>query len=192
MQSTGWILLGAIGLVLAWLIATYNGLVARRQRSRQAFADIDVQLRARHDLIPNLVETVQGFATHERATLEAVLQARAAALAQPGGSEGQSRAELALGQALGRVVALAEAYPELKADAGFRQLQQELSDIENKLAAARRFFNHAVADYNAAIESFPAMLVARRFGFEAQAFFALEEADRARISEPPRVDFPDR
>lgn len=189
MQSTGWILLGAIGLVVAWLMTTYNGLVARRQRSRQAFADIDVQLHARHDLIPNLVETVRGFATHERSTLEAVLQARAAALAQSGGSEGQSRAELALGQALGRVVALAEAYPELKADGGFRQLQQELSDIENKLAAARRFFNHAVADYNAAIESFPAVLVAGRLGFPPLAFFVLDDADRARVGEPPRVDF---
>lgn len=192
MSSLSWTLLIAAGVLLAWLISTYNGLVARRQRANQAFADIDVQLRLRHDLVPNLVETVKGFASHERATLEAVVQARAAALAEPAGSEGQSRAELALGRALGKVVALAEAYPELKADAGFRQLQQELADIENKLAAARRFFNNAVGDYNAAIESFPAVLVAGRFGFGPRAFFELDEAERARTGTPPRVDFTGR
>jgi LemA protein len=182
---TLWVLLALVVALGAWLIGTYNGLVARRQRTHQAFADVDVQLRLRHDLVPNLVEVVRGYAGHEREALEAVVRARAVALGEDRGSEAQSGAERTLGRALGRLVALAEAYPDLKADQGFRHLQQELSDIENKLAAARRFFNNAVAEYNAAVESFPAVLVASRFGFAARAFFELDETTRSRLELPP-------
>ena len=189
MEALPWILLLMLVAAAAWLASTFNGLVARRQRTNQAFADVDVQLRLRHDLVPNLVETVKGYASHEQAVLESVVRARAAALSEGQGSAGQSAAELALGRALGRVVALAEAYPDLKADAGFRHLQQELSDIENKLAAARRFFNNAVGDYNAAVESFPALLVARRFGFATRPFFELDGATRDSLATPAPLDF---
>ena len=137
----------------------YNGLVALRQRVNQAFADIDVQLKQRHDLIPNLVETVKGYASHERGTLEAVVQARNAAIAATD-PEQVAAAENVLTGALRQLFALAEAYPDLKANANFQQLQAELSDIENKIAAARRFFNNAVQEYNTGIEQFPASLFA--------------------------------
>ena len=135
-----------------------------RQRVNQAFADIDVQLKQRHDLIPNLVETVKGYAAHERGTLEAVVQARNAAMAAPG-VEQKVAAENMLTGALRQLFALSEAYPDLKANQNFQQLQTELSDIENKLAAARRFFNNAVQEYNTGIQQFPAALFAGIFGF---------------------------
>ena len=159
-----WVLLAIVVAVVLYAVVTYNGLVSLRQRVTQAFADIDVQLKQRHDLIPNLVETVKGYATHERGTLEAVVQARNAALTASGPAQ-QAAAEGALSGALGRLMALAEAYPDLKANTNFQQLQSELSDVENKLAAARRFFNNAVSEYNASIESFPAVLFARPMGF---------------------------
>ena len=158
-----WIFLAVLALLGLWLVTVYNGLVGLRQRVSQAFADIDVQLKQRHDLIPNLVETVKGYATHERGTLEAVIQARNAALSAAGASQ-QAAAEGALSGALGRLFALSEAYPDLKANANFQQLQGDLSDIENKLAAARRFFNNAVSEYNASIQSFPAVFFAPQHG----------------------------
>lgn len=182
------ILLLLVGLVL-WAVGLYNGLVARRQRVNQSFADIDVQLKQRHDLIPNLVETVKGYAAHEKGTLEAVIQARNSALAAPQGTPQQAQAEAALGGALGRLIALSEAYPDLKANTNFQQLQTELSDIENKLAAARRFFNNSVGEYNAAIESFPAVLLARQFGFQPHAFFDVGEDNRKTLEAPPSVKF---
>lgn len=187
MTASIWIPLATVFAVAAWVVATYNGLVARRQRSHQAFADVDVQLRLRHDLVPNLVEVVRAYAAHEREALEAVVRARSEALGQSQGTAGQSAAERSLGRALGRLVALAEAYPDLKANGNFRHLSEELSDIENKLAAARRFFNNAVAEYNAAIESFPAILVAARLGFRQRAFFELDEPTRDRFAVPPSV-----
>ncbi|MGB9314975.1 MAG: LemA family protein, partial [Pseudolabrys sp.] len=141
MSTTGWVVLGIIVVLVVWAISIYNSLVAMRQRTNQAFADIDVQLKQRHDLIPNLVETVKGYATHERGTLEAVVQARNAAMAAPG-VEQKVAAENALTGALRQLFALSEAYPDLKANQNFQQLQAELSDIENKLAASRRFFNN--------------------------------------------------
>src|SRR6476661_6586166 len=141
MSSTAitWIVLGVIVLVALWIMMVYNGLVAMRQRVNQAFADIDVQMKQRHDLLPNLVETVKGYAGHERGTLEAVVQARNAAVtAQSGGVAAQAAAENALSGTLRQLFALSEAYPDLKASANFQQLQAELTDIENKLAAARR------------------------------------------------------
>ena len=188
-MSSGWIILILLAGVALWGVGLYNGLVARRQRVNQAFADVDVQLKQRHDLIPNLVETVKGYAAHEKGTLEAVIQARNSALAAPQGSPQQAQAEAQLTGALGRLIALGEAYPDLKANANFQQLQTELSDIENKLAAARRFFNNAVSEYNAAIESFPAVFLARQFGFQPREFFDVGAEGRKSMDAPPSVKF---
>ncbi|MBF9234155.1 LemA family protein [Microvirga alba] len=183
-----WVIGGVVVLVLLYGIGTYNGLVTLRQRVTQAFADIDVQLKQRHDLIPNLVETVKGYAAHERGTLEAVVQTRNAALQAHNPAE-QAAAEGALSGALGRLLALGEAYPDLKASANFQQLQLDLSDIENKLAAARRFFNNGVAEYNAAIQSFPAVVFAGAMGFSQKDFFDLGEVQRQTLEAPPKVAF---
>jgi LemA protein len=188
MGTAGWIILGIIVLAGLWLMATYNGLVTLRQRSRQAFSDIDVQLKQRHDLVPNLVETVKGYATHEKGTLEAVVQARNAAVAAQGPAA-QAAAEGVLQGALRQLFALAEAYPDLKANQNFQQLQTELADLENKISAARRFFNNAAAEYNATRESFPAVLFAQTMGFSPQEFFNLEETERKAVSTAPQVKF---
>src|SRR4026209_1723098 len=174
MSTTGWIVLGVIVVLALWIIMIYNQLVAMRQRVGQAFADVDVQLKLRHDLIPNLVETVKGYAAHERGTLEAVIQARNQAMAAPGPAQ-QAAAENMLTGALRQLFALSEAYPDLKANQNFQQLQAELSDIENKLAAERRFFNNAVQEYNTGIHNFPAVLIAGPLGFREHAFFDLGE-----------------
>ena len=187
MSTTGWIVLGVIVVIVLWVITVYNGLVAMRQRVGQAFADIDVQLKQRHDLIPNLVETVKGYAAHERGTLEAVTQARNTAVAAQGPAQ-QAAAENMLSGALRQLFALSEAYPDLKANANFLQLQAELTDIENKLAAARRFFNNAVSEYNARIAQFPAALFAATFGFSPRQFFDLGD-DRRAVQEVPQVKF---
>jgi LemA protein len=158
-----------------------------RQRTNQAFADIDVQLKLRHDLIPNLVETVKGYAAHERGTLEAVIQARNAAIAAPG-VEQKVAAENVLTGALRQLFALSENYPNLKANANFQQLQSDLSDIENKLAASRRFFNNAVQEYNTGIQQFPAAMFAGMFGFTQRQFFDVGE-DRAQLEQAPSVKF---
>lgn len=169
------------------LVGTYNRLVGLRQNTNEAFADIDVQLKQRQDLVPNLVETVKGYASHERGTFEEVTAARAAATSATS-VEGKIAAENALTGALGRLMAVAEAYPELKANTNFLQLQSELSDIENKLAAARRFFNNAVGEFNAQTQTFPAVLFAAAMGFQAREFFDLG-ADRAAAATPPQVKF---
>lgn len=187
-MNTLWLVVGMLAAGVAWGAAVYNGLVARRQRTNQAFADIDVQLKQRHDLVPGLVQVVKGYAAHEKEVLEAVIRARSAAMAAPQGSAGQASAESSLGKALGRLIAVSEAYPDLKANDGFRHLQGELSDIENKLASARRFLNNAVGDYNAAIESFPAVLIARRFGFAPRAFFDLGDSDRKALDAPRTLE----
>jgi LemA protein len=187
MSTTSWVVLGIIAVIVVWAISIYNSLVAMRQRTNQAFADIDVQLKQRHDLVPNLVETVKGYATHERGTLEAVVQARNAAIAAPG-VEQKVAAENVLTGALRQLFALSESYPDLKANANFQQLQRDLSDIENKLAAARRFFNNAVQEYNTGIQQFPASLFAGVFGFTQRTFFDLGEA-RAQLDQAPSVKF---
>jgi LemA protein len=169
------VILGIIAAIIFWAISIYNGLVAMRQRVSQAFADIDVQLKQRHDLIPNLIETVKGYASHERGTLDAVVKARNAAIAAQGG-------------ALRQLFALSEAYPDLKASANFQQLQTELADIENKIAAARRFFNNAVQEYNTGVQSFPAVLVASSLGFHQREFFDLGDA-RPQLEQAPQVKF---
>jgi len=182
-----YVVLGLIVLLAVFIIGIYNGLVAKRQRCNQAFADIDVQLKQRQNLIPNLVETVKGYAAHEKDTLDAVIQARQGAVnANTPGEMGA--AEGLLGQALGRLFALAEAYPDLKANQNFLDLQDELSVIEDKIAAARRFYNSAVQDYNTAREQFPGSLVAGSFNFDPRDFFDLGE-DRASMSTPPEVKF---
>jgi LemA protein len=187
MSTTAWVVLGVVIVIVLWAGAIYNGLVALRQRVNQSFADIDVQLKQRHDLIPNLVETVKGYAAHERGTLEAVVQARNAAIAAPG-VEQKVAAENVLTGALRQLFALSENYPNLKANANFQQLQMQLTDIENKLAAARRFFNNAVQEYNTGIQKFPAALFAASFGFQPHTFFDLGE-DRAQLEQAPSVKF---
>ena len=183
----GLILLAIIVLLGFLLIGAYNRLVALRQNVNESFADIDVQLKQRSDLIPNLVETVKGYAAHERGTLDEVTQARAAA-ASAGTVEQRAQAESALTGALGRLMAVAEAYPDLKANQNFMSLQTELSDLENKIAAARRFFNNATGEYNASIQRFPAMLIAGAAGFQPREFFDVG-ADRAALQNAPQVKF---
>ena len=187
MSTTGWIVIAAIVGVALWVMGVYNSLVALGQRVSQAFADIDVQLKQRHDLIPNLVETVKGYAAHERGTLEAVIQARNTAMAAQGPAQ-QAAAENMLSGTLRQLFALSEAYPDLKANTNFQQLQAELTDIENKLAAARRFFNNAVSEYNARIQQFPAALFAASFGFTPRTFFDLGE-ERKTVEQAPQVKF---
>jgi LemA protein len=187
MSTSTWIILGIIAALVVWIIVIYNGLVAMRQRVNQSFADVDVQLKQRHDLVPNLVETVKGYAGHERGTLEAVVQARNAAVAAHGPAA-QAQAENMLSGALRQLFALSEAYPDLKANANFQQLQAELSDIENKIAAARRFFNNSVQEYNTGIQQFPAALFAASFGFTPQVFFDLGET-RTELEKAPQVKF---
>jgi LemA protein len=187
MSTTGWIVLGVIVVFVLWIIMIYNQLVAMRQRVGQAFADVDVQLKQRHDLIPNLVETVKGYAAHERGTLEEVVKARNAAIAAQGPAQ-QAAAENMLSGALRQLFALSEAYPDLKANQNFQQLQAELSDIENKIAASRRFFNNAVQEYNTGIQQFPAALFAATLGFTQRTFFDVGE-ERAVMEKAPQVKF---
>jgi len=187
MSTSTWIVLGVIAALVVWIIVIYNGLVAMRQRVSQSFADVDVQLKQRHDLVPNLVETVKGYAAHERGTLEAVVQARNAAAAAHGPAA-QAQAENMLSGALRQLFALSEAYPDLKANTNFQQLQSELADIENKIAAARRFFNNSVQEYNTGIQQFPAALFAGSFGFTPQVFFDLGET-RQQVEQAPQVKF---
>jgi len=187
MSGSTLIVLAVIVVLVLWAITVYNGLIAMRQRVNAAFADIDVQLKQRHDLIPNLVETVKGYAAHERGTLDEVVKARNAAVAAQGPAQ-QAAAENALSGALRQLFALAESYPDLKASTNFQQLQAELTDIENKIAAARRFFNNAVQEYNTGIQRFPAVLFASAFGFTSRDFFDLGD-DRKTVGEAPQVKF---
>lgn len=180
--------LGVIALIGLMVVMIYNRLVALRQNCNQGFADIDAQLRQRNDLIPNLVNTVKGYAAHEATTLDAVIAARSKAMSATGPAAAAA-AEAELSGALGRLLALAEAYPELKANVNFQTLQHELADIEDKLAAARRAMNAAVADYNSAREAFPAVLFASALGFQPRDFVTLSDAERPQISAVPEVKF---
>jgi LemA protein len=182
------ILLAIIALVVIFAIFTYNRLVSLRQAWKRAYADIDVQLRQRHDLVPNLVETVKGYAAHESGVFTAVTQARASAMTARSVGE-RSAAEGALTSSIGNLMAVAENYPQLKANENFRQLQDELADLENKIAAARRFLNNAVAEYNTAIQQFPAGLFAGAMGFTPAEMFQLSEAEKAEAMTPPKVSF---
>lgn len=183
-----WLLIGILvlfALLVLMAIVIYNRLVALRQNCRQGSADIAAQLRQRHDLIPNLVATVKGYAAHEQATFDAVIAARNQA-DTPGAGPG---AEAALSGAMGRLFALAEAYPELKASANFQALQGELADTEDKLAAARRAYNSASADYNSARESFPAVLFAGALGFQPSDFHEIAASERGTVDAAPKVGF---
>jgi LemA protein len=186
-MSTGWIVLGVIAVIVIWGLSIYNRLVVLGQRVSQSFADIDVQLKQRHDLIPNLVETVKGYAAHERGTLDDVVKARNAAMSAQGPAQ-VSAAEAQLSGALGRLIALSEAYPDLKANTNFQQLQSELSDIENKIAASRRFFNNSVQEYNTGIQQMPAALFAGALGFTRKEFFDLGD-NRKEVEQTPAVKF---
>jgi LemA protein len=179
------IVLVVVGLIVIALITLYNRLVQARNRVDNAWAQVEVQLKRRWDLIPNLVETVKGYAAHERGTFEAVTEARAAAQ-RAGTTDERAQAEGILGQALGRLFAVAEAYPELQADENFRQLQSDLNDTENRIAVSRQVFNDTVLTYNNAIQTFPAVVIASWFGFTPREFFEVEEVTQR---EAPRVDF---
>lgn len=183
-----WIILGIGALIAFALVAIYNRLVALRQNREQSFADIDVQLKQRFDLVPNLVETVKGYAAHEKETFENITNARAGITKADSMSERVS-AENNLSRAMISLYAVSENYPDLKADANFRQLMDELSDIENKLAAARRFFNNATSELNTAVEQFPAVLIAAKFGFSKEEFFEIPEDARAAHDKAPDVQF---
>ena len=175
----------AVGLVL-FVVLAYNSLVAKRNRSENAWAQVDVQLRRRYDLIPNLVESVKGYAAHEQGTFAAVTEARAAAQ-RANGPAAQAEAEAALSQALGRLLAVAEAYPELRATENFQQLQAELAGTENKIATARQVHNDTVLTYNNACQQIPTNIVAGIFGFELREYFEVPGGDAAR--EPVAVSF---
>jgi LemA protein len=186
----GLVVLVIVIIVGVMAMGGYNRLVALNQASNQAFADIDVQLKQRQDLIPNLVETVKGYATHESGTLEAVTAARAAATSATTVDQ-KVQAESALIGALRQLLAVSEAYPDLKANQNFLQLQGELGDIENKLAASRRFFNNSIGEFNAARRQFPTVLFASAFGFaQDRAFFDVGADDRASMTAAaPQVKF---
>ena len=181
------ILLIVAGVLVAGVILVYNALVRLRNRTDEAWSDIDVQLKRRYDLIPNLVDTVKGYAKHERELFEKVTKARTEAI-NAGGVEAKGKAENVLTGALKSVFAVAENYPDLKATENFQKLQDELSDTENKIMAARRFYNANVRDLNTKIETFPTNLIAGPLGFKKREFFELDEGDAA-AKEPVKTDF---
>ncbi len=181
-----YILLVIAGLVVVWFIFAYNRFISGRNRIAEAWSDIEVQLKRRYDLIPNIIETVKGYATHERETLDSVTQARTQAMGAHTPGE-HTRAENMLTNTLKTLFAVSENYPDLKANANFLDLQRELADTENKIQAARRFYNGNVRDYNITIESFPSNLVAAIFGFTQKELFDLADNDAAQ--EPVKVAF---
>ncbi len=188
-MSPGWIaaivVIGVIALIVMVLVGMYNGLVRLRQQVKNAWSQIDVQLKRRHDLIPNLVETVKGYAAHEKTTLEGVTQARAQAVQARGVSE-QAKAEEALSGALGRLMLVVEQYPDLKANQNFLALQEELTSTENKIGFSRQFYNDSVMQYNTRIQTVPANIIAGMFAFTPEPFFAIENAAERQA---PQVKF---
>ena len=182
------VLLVLAALVIIWMISLYNRLVRLRNNRENAFADIDVQLRQRHDLIPQLVESVRGYMKHEAGVLQAVTEARANAVNATGIDE-KIQAEQQLTGALRGLRIAVEAYPDLKASTNFMQLQEEISDVENKLAAARRYFNSATKELNVATEVFPSNIVATMFGFSKEMMFDLGDEGRKTMEEPPEIKF---
>ena len=182
-----WVVVGIVVLILLWLVFTYNGLVSARNRTQEAWSEIDVELKRRHDLIPNLVNTVQGYMGHERGTLEAVTNARATAVAAGATGDPQKigQAENVLTQSLRSLFAVSENYPDLKAIAAFTNLQETLTATEDKLEFSRRFYNGNVRDYNIKLQTLPTSLIAGALGFKAFGFFQADDADRA----VPTVNF---
>jgi len=184
-----WIITAVVAAVILYVIVVFNQLVRTRQMANEAWSGIDVQLKRRSDLVPNLVDTVKGYAAHERGVLDEVTQLRGAARAVPSGDVARrAQAEGALSAALGRLFAVSENYPDLKASANFLELQKQLSDLENELQMARRYFNGAVRNQNVLVQSFPSGLIAGLFGFRQRDFFEVADADRA----APQVDLAPR
>lgn len=182
-----YIVLGIIAVLAIWLWASYNGFISKINRTKEAWADIDVQLKRRYDLIPNLVETVKGYATHESQAFENVTKARAQAM-QAGTPAAKADAENQLTGTLKSLFAVAEAYPDLKANQNFLELQRQLADTEDKIQAARRFYNGNVRDLNTAIQSFPGNLIANTFHFQKMDLFELADSEAA-AREPVKVSF---
>lgn len=182
------IIIGVVVILAIWLVSLYNGLVKRRNNRENAFADIDVQLKQRHDLIPQLVATVKGYAAHEKELLEKITAARAAAMGATTIND-KVRAENELSGALAGLKVSLEAYPDLKANQNFLQLQNEISDVENKLAAVRRFFNSATKELNTAVQSFPSNIIAGMFGFHKEPMFEIPSAERATMDKAPDIQF---
>lgn len=183
-MSLGIILLVVVVALAGYALLVYNALIRQRNQVKEAWSDIDVQLKRRYNLIPNLVETVKGYATHEREAFDSVTEARARAMGATTPEE-QAKAENALSSTLKSLFAVAEAYPDLKANTNFLELQRELSDTENKIQAARRFYNTNVKDYNTAIQQVPKNIIANLFKFNAEEFFAADESEK----ELPKVEF---
>ena len=180
-----YIVLAVLVLLVLWVVGSYNGFVTRRNRAQEALSDIDVQAKRRYDLIPNLVSTVKGYAAHESGVFEQVTAARTAAMGATG-MQAKAAAENALAGTLKSLFAVAEAYPDLKANQNFLELQRELSDTEDKIQAARRFYNGTVRDYNTALQSFPGNVIANNFHFSAMELFQLADAAE---KEPVKVQF---
>lgn len=186
-MMTLWIVLGIVAVLVLWVVFAYNGFVSMRNRAKEAWSDIEVQMKRRYDLIPNLIETVKGYAAHERQALESVTAARTQAMgAQTVGEHAE--AENMLTGALKSLFAVSEAYPDLKANTNFLELQRELSDTENKIMASRRFYNTTVQTLNTAVEQFPGTVIAKPFGFSQMQLFELAEGEEA-AREPVKVSF---
>ena len=184
-MTTTYIILGIVAALILWLILSYNRLITLRNRAREALSDIDVQLKRRYDLIPNLVEAVKGYMTHERGVLENVTKARAAVSQSSGNPIERAKSENMLSDTLKTLFAVAENYPDLKASVNFLELQRELSDTENKIQASRRFYNTTVMDLNTTIQTFPTNIIAKPFNFKEEAFFDAPEAEE----QPVKVQF---
>ena len=175
-------------ILIFWFVSLYNRLVKLRNNRENAFADIDVQLKQRHDLIPQLVESVKGYMTHEREVLTRVTEARAAAM-NATTIDGKIASEMQLTSALQGLRVAVEAYPDLKANQNFIQLQEEISDVENKLAASRRYFNSATRELNNAVQTFPSSIVSSMFGFKKEMMFDLGDEQRQKLDEAPKISF---
>ena len=187
MSTVIWIVLGVIVLLVVAVIVSYNRFVSQKNLIKDSWANIDTELRRRYDLIPNLVETVKGYATHEREVFEEVTRARSVAAGATGSPAAQAAAEGPFVAALGKLFAVAEAYPDLKANQNFLALQAELSNTEDRLQTSRRFYNSNVRDYNRRVQSFPSLVIARSFGFKEEEFFEVDEA--LREAGAPQVNF---
>ena len=184
-----WVIIGIVVVLVISIIVMYNALVRSRNQTTEAWSDIETHLKRRYDLIPNLVETVKGYAKHESTTLEKVVQARSNAMSQSGGPESHSAAENELGKTLKSIFALAESYPDLKANQNFIELQKEIADTENKIQASRRFFNSVILTFNNRVQTFPSNIIAGIFSFKKLEFFELDEAEKAAVYKPVAVQF---
>jgi LemA protein len=188
-MDTTMIILGIIGFLVLYFIIIYNSLIKLRTNVNESWSDIEVQMKRRYDLIPNLINTVKGYAKHEKETLDAVVKARAAAMDNKGSVESQAQDENMLTGALKSIFALSESYPDLKANENFVELQRELTDTEDKIQASRRFYNSNVREINIAVQVFPKNLIAKRFGFSKMEFFELDESEKVAAGKPVNVNF---